>query len=73
MADSPHPTISNTLVGIYVASKLGLCMMQTYISSMLATCQQINVKSVNIKHISQMPWTFKKVRAHVPLSAFSFL
>lgn len=73
MADSLDPTISNTLVRIYVHDLVGLCVMQTYISSILATYQQLNVKSVNIKHISQMTWTFKKVRAHVPLSAFSFL
>lgn len=48
MADSPDHNVSHTLAGIYIASKLGLCVIQTWISNFSATCGYLNIKSVNI-------------------------
>jgi len=49
MADSPDLNVSHTLVRIYIASTLGLCVAQTCAYSVLATRYLLNIKNVNIE------------------------
>lgn len=48
MADYPDHNVSYTLVGICITLTLGLSVAQTLTSNVSTTCEQLDLKNVNI-------------------------